>query len=391
MRIRLAIPDRHVSPDVLDAILEAQTRAAASQVRAGEAPDARELLARGARWRPEPWADEHFDLPSEIARRGWGDCDDWAPALAGSLRASGDDEGARAFAYRSGPNRYHVVVQLSDGRIVDPSLDAGMRSHPGIRGATTRSMAIAGQGGLAAIHDGRVWRARCDVPWPQRAAHVASIASSPEFASAVGSAAIGAQLVGAAIDSPLAQAAEDAASEALGVGDETGAQYGGAAGTAGGAAAASAVGLPPQLGAAIGEWLGRALGGALGDFARGYAGLQRGFFDPIEQSINELQRRVPLATTRAELDAISTACVQINDGLSKLQGRDGLSDWDRQHCADLGAQCAAIVASTGPALKKLQSTPPRTSPNAQFTQTYTLPSGGSIAWGRDGRSMLVRF
>ena len=80
MRIRLAIPDRLVTPQVLEAALEATTLANQNAIAAGEAPSLTDAIRGGLRWRPEPFMDgEHFDLAATAHRRGWGDCDDLAP------------------------------------------------------------------------------------------------------------------------------------------------------------------------------------------------------------------------------------------------------------------------------------------------------------------------
>lgn len=126
MRIRIAVPDEHLTPGVLDAALEAVTRADEALLDAGQVPTAREGIARGVRWKPEPPGDEHFDLASKVRERGWGDCDDLAPWHAASLRASGEDPDARAVVKRSGPSRWHALVVRGDGRIDDPSKWAGM-------------------------------------------------------------------------------------------------------------------------------------------------------------------------------------------------------------------------------------------------------------------------
>lgn len=198
MRIRLAIPDRYVSAPVLDAALEATTQAATSQMRAGDAPTFTDLLRSGVRWRPESFSDgEHFDLPAIIGERGWGDCDDLSSALAAELRASGQDPGARARVFRSAPDRWHAVVQLSDGTVVDPSRMAGMRSTQGIRGAIASPMAAVGESAMAiAPHQGR-WFVRTDVPWGD--AHVASIGSARDLDRAMDRSIVGAIDCGACV------------------------------------------------------------------------------------------------------------------------------------------------------------------------------------------------
>jgi len=177
MRIRLAIPDRFVSAPVLDAALEATTQAATSQMTAGEAPTFSDLLRSGVRWRPEHFSDgEHFDLPEIIGERGWGDCDDLSPALAAELRASGADPGATARVIRSGPERWHAIVQLSDGSVLDPSKMAGMKSTKGLHGAIARPMAAVGESAVAIAPYQGEWWARTDVPWGP--AHLSSLSRS---------------------------------------------------------------------------------------------------------------------------------------------------------------------------------------------------------------------
>jgi len=193
MRIRLSIPDHHVDRDTLDAALEATTRVAERQIRSGEAPDVRELIeSRAVRWKPEPFTDgEHFDLPATFAARGWADCDDLAPALAGSLRASGEDPGATATAYRSGRKTWHCVVRTSDGRILDPSRWAGMK-RGGVLGARAAPMALGGDSGIAVVPFAGGWAARCDLPWPSDRRHWTSTARNVNPATAMADAVIGA-------------------------------------------------------------------------------------------------------------------------------------------------------------------------------------------------------
>ena len=81
MRIRLGVPtdaNRDEKEAILNAALESVTRADEAQLARG-LPTAREGIARGVRWKPEPPGDEHFDLGGTVLKRGWGDCDDLAP------------------------------------------------------------------------------------------------------------------------------------------------------------------------------------------------------------------------------------------------------------------------------------------------------------------------
>lgn len=130
MRIRLGVDpgiDLDTMGEAIDAALEASTVSQVPLIENGKVPDIRDAIHKGkVKWRPEPPGDEHFDDAKTVLSRGWGDCDDLAPWLAASLRASGEDPNARAFVYQSGPKRWHAVVESGDGRVLDPSRWAGM-------------------------------------------------------------------------------------------------------------------------------------------------------------------------------------------------------------------------------------------------------------------------
>jgi hypothetical protein len=127
MRVQVAIPEAHVDAPVLDAALESVTRLNESLLKSGEIPTAKTAIKKhGIRWQPEPPGEEHFDHAATVMARGHGDCDDLAPHHAASLRHTGEDPGAKAVVYKSGPMRWHAVVQRSDGSIDDPSRWAGM-------------------------------------------------------------------------------------------------------------------------------------------------------------------------------------------------------------------------------------------------------------------------
>jgi hypothetical protein len=206
VRIRLSIPDHLVTAPAVEAI------------------------ERGAKWRPEPFLDgEHFDLGHQVTERGWGDCDDLAPYLTGSLIASGEDEGARTRIQKTGPNRYHAVVETSDGRILDPSRWAGMGKRsapnsPGVVGSTAKPFARPEGGAIAVVPYRGQWWARCDLPWSDANAHIASHARSRDPNVALARAVEGAVDCGEQIESPLLERAMCAGSFLLGdvasVGDD---------------------------------------------------------------------------------------------------------------------------------------------------------------------------
>lgn len=182
MRVNVAIPEAHVSPPVLNAALEATTRLDETLLQKGVVPPFRKAV-NAVRWRPEPPGDEHFDHAAVVLGRGWGDCDDLAPWHAASLRASGEDPGAKAFVKKSGPSRWHAVVRRSDGSIDDPSREAGMGATNGVLGGALPMMmrpssVVGGEVGtyimrpqlaLRPIFDRagqpEAWQARADLPW----------------------------------------------------------------------------------------------------------------------------------------------------------------------------------------------------------------------------------
>lgn len=182
MQIRIAIPNGAVDAKSLGAALEAATVA-------NEGLDKRRLLPdivsaienKKIRWKAEDFKDgEHFDLGPVVLARGWGDCDDLAPWLCANLRAKGVE--CRPIAYQSAPNRWHAVVEVADGRILDPSVWAGMkaptrgRDNPGVHGACFQPMCGAGQDALALIPNPYRggWSARADTAL-EDGSHIASV------------------------------------------------------------------------------------------------------------------------------------------------------------------------------------------------------------------------
>jgi hypothetical protein len=186
MRINVAIPEAHVKKPVLDAALEAVTRLNEDLIASGKSPTSRQLIEKGARWQPEKPGDEHFDHGGLINVRGHGDCDDWAPLHAATLRVTGEDPGAKAIVRKSGPKRWHAIVQRSNGTIDDPSLAAGMPGPgtPGVMGATLPMMLAPERANVSGTfiatphlalrpigeRHGMIesWQARTDLPWHWR-------------------------------------------------------------------------------------------------------------------------------------------------------------------------------------------------------------------------------
>jgi hypothetical protein len=138
MRLVVGIPEPHVSREVLEPAAEAVTRLDEQLIERGEVPTFHQALDKGlVKWRPETPGDEKFDHARTVLNRGHGDCDDLAPWRAASARATGEDPGARAVMLRRGPTLWHCVVQMSDGKIEDPSREAGMgKNRPEFAPAT---------------------------------------------------------------------------------------------------------------------------------------------------------------------------------------------------------------------------------------------------------------
>lgn len=179
MRINVAIPEAQVQKPVLDAALESVTRLNESLISNGKIPTFEEAREKyGIRWKPEPPGDEHFDHGQTVIKRRWGDCDDLAPFHAASLRVTGEDPEARAIVYKSGPKRWHAVVERGDGSIDDPSKRAGMGQPAQLIGAALPLMYTAPSavvGGSYIVRPAIALRgfrggaqARADMPWHWR-------------------------------------------------------------------------------------------------------------------------------------------------------------------------------------------------------------------------------
>lgn len=172
MRIQVAVPEEHIEQPVLDSALEAVTRLNEAMIEQGTVPMFTDAIER-VRWAPEPPGQECFDHAKTVLARGWGDCDDLAPWHAASLRVSGRDPGAIATCYQSGPNRWHAVVERSDGRIEDPSLSAGMPGKS--RGAPASAVGMMDLGPSVGAYLLRPqiamrpvygeYQARAELPW----------------------------------------------------------------------------------------------------------------------------------------------------------------------------------------------------------------------------------
>lgn len=169
MRIRLGVSSQipeSAMAEAIDAALEASAAGQVPLLKMGRIPDIRQAIKKGrVKWKPEPPGDEHFDDAATVLKRGWGDCDDLAPWLAASMRASGEAPDAFPFVYKSGAKRWHAVVDRGDGKVLDPSKWAGMgrRNVNGIGAAAWPAM-FPGKLSLATHPHRYGWAGRVDIP-----------------------------------------------------------------------------------------------------------------------------------------------------------------------------------------------------------------------------------
>lgn len=85
------------------------------------------LVEREILYRREPKGIEHWRSARELVARGKGDCEDLCAYHVAWLRHTGRDPQAKCIVYRVRPGLLHVVVELGDGRRVDPSKVLGMK------------------------------------------------------------------------------------------------------------------------------------------------------------------------------------------------------------------------------------------------------------------------
>jgi hypothetical protein len=151
MEARLHVPNvlRHVG---LDAALSGLQRLAEVELEmAGQWPP---LYESGVGYVREPRGQERWLPPSEVLRRGQGDCEDLAAYRAAELVLTGEDELAQARVVRTGPRTWHAVVFRGDGSWEDPSAALGMVGAGGM--AAPMRFALAPDGP-------RDYRARVDL------------------------------------------------------------------------------------------------------------------------------------------------------------------------------------------------------------------------------------
>lgn len=122
-RATIVVPAR---PAAFEAALEGLTRVNERLLSdpAIAGPALPRLYDSGVKYKNEPR--DVWRHAADVAREGWGDCEDLSAWRAAELRVSGEDPDARVSTYKSGPSRYHAVVTRGDGTLEDPSRVLGM-------------------------------------------------------------------------------------------------------------------------------------------------------------------------------------------------------------------------------------------------------------------------
>lgn len=115
MRMTSDIP---MHPRLLEAVLDGFVQAAQILIRAGKCPST--PYDADVTWKLEPKGEEEWCLPTDVMRKGWGDCEDMAIWLAAGYREEENDN-ARVRLVKTGKTRWHAIVEREDGTREDPS------------------------------------------------------------------------------------------------------------------------------------------------------------------------------------------------------------------------------------------------------------------------------
>lgn len=132
------VPSRE---DAFTAALEGLTRVNVGLMEREPLPP---LYQSGVRYKDEPR--DVWRHAVDVAGEKWGDCEDLAAYRAAELRVSGEDPAASVYVYKSGPSRYHAVVQRGSGELEDPSRALGMGEKKSMRNPRpTRTANVVGE------------------------------------------------------------------------------------------------------------------------------------------------------------------------------------------------------------------------------------------------------
>lgn len=137
---RIAVPS---NKPALDAALEGLTRLneAIIEQRANAGKPLPKPYDSKVVWRPDGFRGGHketWDTWDVCVSRGYGDCEDLSAASAAYLRREGIQARAVVQPSNSPGVAWHAVVELPDGRIMDPSAKMGMHQYHAQRRAAVR-------------------------------------------------------------------------------------------------------------------------------------------------------------------------------------------------------------------------------------------------------------
>lgn len=131
MRVLLDLPDDIDPRQWLGPMLDALTAVNVAWLRAHPAAPSILSPSAGVRYTREPYGEEEWRTLPAVLSAGAGDCEDLAAARAAELIVAGVR--ARAVPIHvnrgsriGGPDLWHIVVRLPDGRTEDPSAALGM-------------------------------------------------------------------------------------------------------------------------------------------------------------------------------------------------------------------------------------------------------------------------
>lgn len=137
MNITATLPDHGA---IVEAILEGFVIAAAQMIATGVVPPFPWLTP--VKYVKEPEGAERWLLPNQTLETGKGDCEDLAIWTAAGYRVTGQDPGAYVTLRMTGAREVHAVVGLSDGRVVDPSLQMKTAERMAVRGVPDYVMSL---------------------------------------------------------------------------------------------------------------------------------------------------------------------------------------------------------------------------------------------------------
>jgi hypothetical protein len=163
MHVTSNLPDHGA---VIEAILEGYVQAAQVVIDAGVVPSSPRQA--GVRYQPETSGSEEWLLPNQVMERGAGDCEDLCIWEAAGLRSTGEDPEARCTLRMTGRTMVHCLVELGDGSLYDPSMQA-VRDRRGTMRFTASGFEL---GDILQVRDHRG-----DTPLPPRSTAPAAAAN----------------------------------------------------------------------------------------------------------------------------------------------------------------------------------------------------------------------